>query len=77
MRNYSMSRFQTYVLGAGIIGGVLLALSADTLTRSDVIAPVLAIGLTAPLGWAGMELLGRARSRQARPSDAPNDDHER
>jgi hypothetical protein len=66
-----------YVLVAGIVGGVILALSADTLTRSDLITPVLAIGLTAPLGWAGMELLGRTRSRQERPAEAPDDDPKR
>jgi hypothetical protein len=69
-----MSRFQMYVLLAGVIGGALLALSAGTLSRSDVLTPVLAIGLTAPLGWAGMELIERARSRQARPSDEPDDE---
>ena len=61
-----MSKLHMYVLVAGMIGGVLLAISAGFLTRSDVITPVLAVGLTAPLGWAGMELVERARSRQER-----------
>jgi hypothetical protein len=69
MSKYSMSRLQMYVLVAGVIGGVLLAISAGFLTRSDVITPVLAVGLTAPLGWAGMELLDRARARHERSSE--------
>jgi hypothetical protein len=69
-----MSRVQMYVLVAGMIGGILLALSADSLTRSDVITPVLAVGLTAPLGWAGMELVERARSRQERSSEESDDE---
>ncbi|MGD9893091.1 MAG: hypothetical protein AB7R89_26315 [Dehalococcoidia bacterium] len=76
MSNFPISRFHQYVLAAGIIGGVILALTADTLTRSDVITPVLAIGLTAPLGWVGMELLGRVRANQSRPSE-PSDDEAR
>jgi hypothetical protein len=67
-----MSKLHTYVLVGGMIGGVLLALSAGSLTRSDVITPVVAVGLTAPLGWAGMELFDRAR--QARSSEGSNDD---
>lgn len=69
-----MSKLHAYVLAGGMIGGVLLALSAGSLTRSDVITPVLAIGLTAPLGWAGMGFLGRVRPRQSRSSDAPDDE---
>ena len=72
-----MSKLHMYVLVAGVISGILLALSADSLTRSDVITPVLAVGLTAPLGWAGMELVERARSRRERPPDPSDDHHER
>jgi hypothetical protein len=45
---------------------MLLGISAGTLTRADVLAPVLAIGLTAPLGWAGMDMVERIRSRRRR-----------
>lgn len=71
-----MSRFQMHVLLAGMIGGILLALSAGTLSRGDVLTPVLAVGLTAPLGWAGMELFERARTRQERLSEDCDDDAE-
>ena len=70
-----MSKLHMYVLVAGMIGGILLALSADSLTRSDVLAPVLAVGLTAPLGWAGMELVERARSRRERPPEESDDEN--
>jgi hypothetical protein len=61
-----MTRLQTYVLLAGMVAGMLLGISAGTLTRADVLAPVLAIGLTAPLGWAGMDMVERIRSRRRR-----------
>lgn len=65
-----MTRLQISILLAGMVAGVLLTFSAGTLTRDDVLTPVLAIGLTAPLGWAGMDMVERIRSRRGRRTDS-------
>ena len=55
-------------LTAGVVGGILLSTQDSALAREDVLAPVLALGLTAPLGWGGASLAqavrARVRSRQ-------------
>ena len=50
-------------LALGLIGGVALASQGGAVAREDVVAPVLALGLTIPLGWGGASLAQAVRVR--------------
>ena len=50
-------------LALGLIGGVALAAQGGAVAREDLMAPVLALGLTIPLGWGGASLAQAVRVR--------------
>jgi hypothetical protein len=47
------------VLLVGMIAGVVLASMSGTLSREDVLPPVIALGIALPLGWTGLGALRR------------------
>ena len=57
------SRVRLGPLSAGMAVGVLLAAQSGAVAREDVLTPVLALGVTLPLGWGGASVAQAVRAR--------------
>ena len=57
------SRFWLGALSAGMVAGILLSAQSGTMAREDVLAPVLALGVTLPLGWGSASVAQAVRAR--------------
>jgi hypothetical protein len=58
-----LSRVWLLALSAGIVLGVLLSAQSGAVDREDVLTPVLALGLSLPLGWGGASFAEAIRAR--------------
>lgn len=65
-----ISRLWLAALSLGMAAGITLVMHAGTVSRDDVLAPVLALGITTPLGWGGASLAQTLRNRSKRRDDA-------
>lgn len=61
-RSEAMMNLQKVLMGvfaAGVVGGIALGASADSLTRGDVLPVVVGLGISLPIGWTGFGAVRR------------------